>query len=731
MLQDMQKELEVEQENEKELFEKAMCACETGAKDMQKVIDESTASIDDLTSQLEEENAKKSANDEELKNHYSGRDAAKGDLEKATTLRTKESTEFSKDSSITKSQIGQLNGAIPQLEGGASGASFMQQEDSPRFRRVIEISRYLNPNSREKVLNFLDDGLGESTGQPTAGTAEIIGILKDMKDHMMADLKTMTADEQSAASGFSDLKAAKEQEITTATDAILAKEKRSGALALSISQNENGLDDAKDELADAQGYLSTLNEACEKKRKERDMRNKMRTDEIAALSEAVSILNEDDALDVFKKAVPSAALLSEKKKVADYDAFVQVDGMASRRAGFQKAEGLVAKLAKKHPSAQYHLLLAQLKAAEPEGTEKYAGAAAKVVTHMVDDMVHVLHDEDVEDEHKKDFCANETETTLNLQTEKQNLVESLKASIEEMSDEVSDLSSQIKVLEEEIATNDKEVFEASELRQKEHKEFQDNFATMDTAKRLLDKAATRLHKFYSPEMHAKKVKKVTDKALSDAGLSLAVKKMKASFDTVDESFVQKKMVLRHRERKVAPPVLPDTPGTYEKKESGGVLGLMNKMKEELTADMREAETDEKYSAKDYVRIMKEAKETRAQLVKTMKHKMAVKAETENKIVDAKAKQSLTLEELQNLALYLVQLHSECDFLMRNFENRHEGRVGEEVGLEDAKTIVTHEEPPSHGVVEQGFKEEHSAADVEEHFPEEGGHIHGEAPAPEE
>merc|ERR1719305_1837307 len=100
------------------------------------------------------------------------------------------------------------------------------------------------------------------------------------------------------------------------------------------------------------------------------------------------------------------------------------------------------------------MLLNQLRAAEEPATEKYAGEAAKVVTHMVDDMVHVLHDEDVEDEHKKDFCANETETTLNLQTEKQNLVESLKASIEEMSDEVSDLSSQIKVLEEEIATND-------------------------------------------------------------------------------------------------------------------------------------------------------------------------------------------------------------------------------------------------------------------------------------
>merc|ERR1719217_1148578 len=102
-----------------------------------------------------------------------------------------------------------------------------------------------------------------------------------------------------------------------------------------------------------------------------------------------------------------------------------------------------------------------------------------------------------------------------------------------MTDQVADLDSQIKALEEEINNNDKEVFEASELRQKEHKEFQDTLSTMDTARRLLDKAATRLHKFYHPEMFKKKVKAVQDKALSDAGLSLAVKKMKANFGTVD------------------------------------------------------------------------------------------------------------------------------------------------------------------------------------------------------
>merc|ERR1719375_1418930 len=343
---------------------------------------------------------------------------------------------------------------------------------------------------------------------------------------------------------------------------------------------------------------------------------------------------------------------------------------------------------------------------------------------MIDNMVHVLHDDDVEDEVKKDWCSNETEVTLNLQTEKQNLVEKLKAELETMADDLDQTNADIKVLEETIAALDKSVHDATEQRKKEHAEFVNAFATMDTARRLIDKAATRLNKFYNPKAHAAKVDAVKQKALDDAGLglvqkatpkpSLAVQRLTANFD----AFIQQHS---HTAKKVDPIEIMDTPKTYEKKESGGVIGLMMEMKSDLTADMTEGEMEEKFAAKDYARIMKDAQETRAADVKALNHKKSMKAELENKIVDAKTLQSATLEELQNLALYLVQLDSECSFLLRNFEVRHEGRVGEEVGLEDAATIVSHEEPPTHAQAEAGFESEHSPKQVDEHF--EGGH-HG-------
>merc|ERR1719316_1598779 len=163
--------------------------------------------------------------------------------------------------------------------------------------------------------------------------------------------------------------------------------------------------------------------------------------------------------------------------------------------------------------------------------------------------------------------------------------------------------------------------------------------------------------------------------------------------------------------------LPDTPsGKHEKQESGGVIALMNEFKNDLKMEMTEAETSEKFNAKEYVRIMTEAQETRAGDVKALNEQKGVKATLDEKLVVNKELLALTEEELHNLELYLVQVHTECDFLMRNYEIRHEDRVDGETGLETAETIITDGEVPSHKSIEKRYAEKHTDDDVDEHFP---------------
>merc|ERR1719217_1100544 len=515
------------------------------------------------------------------------------------------------------------------------------------------------------------------------------------------------------------------EEISINEKSVIEKEKRIGALALELSEGKHALEDAKEELANAQKFKATMKEQCTSMAEQKAAREKARADEIKAISEAVTILNDDEALETFSKAKGGAFV--QKPARVTYDALLQ---LTTKAKVVQKHTALIALSQKLH--------------AEPfvgegsaEGHHENPDAAEKLVVHMIDGMVGVMHDEDVGDEHKKAWCANETEVMHGIESEKKDLIAKTGSEIAEQEDLLATTIAEIKGLTEKIAALDKLVHETTEDRKAAHQEFVDMFATSATAIRLVSKAITRLEKFYSPEKFAAAKKAATDAALAKAGLGLVQKKPQERMNALlakkkeaellpggFDAFLQKststlslskfRTAVRNG---VDPIVLPETPsGSAEKQESGGVIALMNEFKTDLKMEMTEAETSEKFNAKEYVRIMTEAQETRATDLKSMNEKKAVKATLDEKLVANKQLLALTEEELHNLELYLVQIHTECDFLMRNFEARHETRVESETGLESAETIVTHEEPPTHKEIEQQYEEEKTDADVDAHFP---------------
>merc|ERR1719301_222922 len=201
---------------------------------------------------------------------------------------------------------------------------------------------------------------------------------------------------------------------------------------------------------------------------------------------------------------------------------------------------------------------------------------------MIDNMVQQLHDDDVDDEHKKDWCFNETDVMARVQEEKILLEENLNTSIASMTEDLGNLNVEIKELEETIYQQDQTVLKATKQRKEEHEEFVSTVAAIDTSLRLLDRAATKLNRFYSPEMQKAKEDAVKKAAAEAAGLGLLQKSSKISVQIHST---------KKAESEVDPIELPDTPVEYEKKESGGVIGLMDKLKQELKADQKEDEVE--------------------------------------------------------------------------------------------------------------------------------------------
>jgi DNA repair exonuclease SbcCD ATPase subunit len=661
-----------------------------------------------LTSKIEKDTAEDSKLKSEIEAHTKDKAQTESALEQAAAVRAKEHASFVESDKMQKFSISQLDEAIPLIEGKASAAAFLQASPThgSDLRRIISITNYVNADDKDRVLGFLES----SSGEPSAGSAQIVGIMKAMRDEMAKDHKEMVEEEQNDNAAYNELKASKEEQLGVLMKTLADKEKRVGELAMSLSQDNDALEDAQEELDQGSRYLATLQEACEQRRKDRDMRAKMRDDEISAISEAVKILSDDEAMDTFRGVA----------KVQGGSALVQRDQPAAKESEENYGASFVQKSTK-------NVLKLLTKNKRPAGqVAKHASQAEKVVGFMIDNMVETLHNDDVNDEHKKDFCANETASFTQLQEDKEVQQAELEKSIEVMEGEIEELKADIKLLEEQINTNDQNVLKATKQRKEEHFTFAQEYQAMDTAVQLIDKAANRLNQFYNPKMSKAKALPQVQKSFTQTAYMADIQESSKQAPSVTAmaqevtdskeenygaSFVQIK-----DDSKVDPVVLPTTPKTYEKKESGGVLGLMNEMKTDLVTDMKESEMEEKHAQIDYVREMGEAKDQRAADVKTKTDKEAALATTEEKLLQAKQLNELTIEEIAQIKIYLTKLHIECDFLMRNFENRHESRVEEEVGLETAETIVTHDEPPSHSGTEKMYEEEHSKKQVEEHFP---------------
>merc|ERR1719401_1064254 len=126
---------------------------------------------------------------------------------------------------------------------------------------------------------------------------------------MDKDLATITDAETSAQADFEGLVAAKEKEIATSSKAIESKTERVGQVGMEIVQLKEDLDDTTKAMLEDKKFLANMDSACATKKAEWEERSKTRADELVALAETIKILNDDDALELFKKTLPSPALL--------------------------------------------------------------------------------------------------------------------------------------------------------------------------------------------------------------------------------------------------------------------------------------------------------------------------------------------------------------------------------------------------------------------------------------
>jgi len=291
------------------------------------------------------------------------------------------------------------------------------------------------------------------------------------------------------------------------------------------------------------------------------------------------------------------------------------------------------------------------------------------VIKMIDDMVVLLGKDQTDDDKSKTFCEDELEKAADEQkaaTEKKAQVE---AQIAEATDSVSELADQIATLEQDIKDLDKAVAQATEMRKEEHADFLESQQLNEAAMQLVKKAQQRLQKFYNPTLYKAppKTEDTMEEKIIKAGTFVQIK----AHDEEDSDDAA------------------GFSGEYKKSEkSAGVIGLMDMMIREIETDMKDAEYEEKTSAADYGKLMKESEGSRAANSKGIITKTSAKATLEGKLEQAKEAYTAVSTDLDLIAATLGDLHMQCDFLLQNYDLRKEARANEVESLKTAKAILS-------------------------------------------
>jgi chromosome segregation ATPase len=626
MLEALKGKVEAEGEKEKELFDKYMCYCKNAGGDLAKSIADAEKRGPELTSEIEASTGKLAQLKEDVKAHQTDRAAAKAAMAEATSLREKEKAAFDSEKSESETNIAAIGKATAAIEKGMG--SFLQSTSASLLKKIV-MSRNLMDADRQDVLAFLS---GSSDYAPASG--EITGILKTMGDEMKADLKDAVAKEADAVAAYEELMTAKKKEVNALTKMIEAKLGRIGDLGVAIQQMKNDLGDTAEGLLEDKKFLADLDKNCEEKQKLNAENVKYRTQELAALSDTIKILNDDDALELFKKTLPGAS------SFAQVDVTSQV--MRSRAiALIQSARGQ----SNRRPQLDFISLALR-------GKKIGFGKVLK----MIEDLVAELKQDQVNDDGKKEYCNTELDTADDKKKVLEKSQSDLETSIVDAKEGITSTKAEIEALDDGIKALDKSVAEATEQRKEENEDYTALMASDAAAKELIEFAKNRLNKFYNPKLYK-----------APAG-----------------GFAQV-----HAHSGEAPPPPPEEPKKYQKsgEESNGIIAMMDALVKDLDKEMTEAELTEKDAQGDYEAMMKDSAEKRAEDSKAMTDKQGALAELETSLGQSKEDLASTKKELGATIQYIDTLHTECDFILKYFDMRKEARAGEIDSLEKAVAVL--------------------------------------------
>merc|ERR1719355_20058 len=187
------------------------------------------------------------------------------------------------------------------------------------------------------------------------------------------------------------------------------------------------------------------------------------------------MLNDDDALELFKKTLPGSSLLQ-----------IQVTN--------KEVRGLALDALRAPGHVDYRLDLISL-------ALKGKKVSMDKVIKMIDDMVVLLKKEQGDDDDKKEMCEKQLDKAEDDLKVTETTISDLEKEIDDTKESIATLTDEIAALKKGIEELDKMVADATYNRKEENEDYQSLMANDAAAAELIGMAKNRMNKFYNPSMY--------------------------------------------------------------------------------------------------------------------------------------------------------------------------------------------------------------------------------------
>merc|ERR1711920_938020 len=268
------------------------------------------------------------------------------------------------------------------------------------------------------------------------------------------------------------------------------------------------------------------------------------------------------------------------------------------------------------------------------------------VKKAIDGMIAILRQQQSDELKKSDWCKAELQSNEMATSRSGTQQADLEAKIAKLESDIKELVTGIAADQAQIAETQLDLQKATETRKQENVDFQKAVADQTVTIEVLSKALDRLATYYD------------------------------LVQTKGKSWIQRQT--------------PEVP-QMEYSKSAGAAGVME-MIEKLIYDARELRAGSKSSEIEARRGYEQLIADSNDMIESLQKQVVFK--TQSKIGAQKDKQETqddladVLKELDGLAKYNVELHTECDYLLRNFDLRQKERGEEIEALQQAKQILS-------------------------------------------